>query len=209
MKKILEKWFYPWANSHEKWCLGSLFFAILRRPNDADIPFHRWENRCLEVNKWPGAILTGVKLGYHSHTMFSQVVHFLPDFGSTVIQVAEWQKPQWLDWTELAFLDSENGNLLGLLFLTKDSEMLWFALGRMPVTLLPILLFTQNSTLFFFGGWGVSGFGFSCSTPIPAPSEEEICRSKPDPWGAGIANPRCCAGASDLLSNPAGLVFVK
>lgn len=50
---------------------------------------------------------------------------------------------------QLDCLGSEDGSLLGVLFLAEDSEVLSFALGRMPVTLWPIRLFARNGTLFY------------------------------------------------------------
>lgn len=94
-----------------------------------------------------------------------------------------WQ----LTWSLFGLWKSK---LTELLFLTEDSEVFWFALGKVPVTLLPLLLSAQNGTIFYW--WvGVSGFGFSCSTLVHAPSMEVNSHVV-----------KRCAEASQILGEP-------
>lgn len=148
-----------------------------------------------------------MKLGYHPHTLFSHLVHFFTRLCFTVTQVAEWK-------TDLAFLGSDNGSLLGAPFLAKDSEVRWFALGKMPVSLLPILLFAQNGTVLLVGGEFQD-----LASPVVRPSTCFHRRWNLALWGNVQKQARSlggcdskspsCAEVSDLFSSPAGLVFVE
>lgn len=91
--------------------------------------------------------------------------------GSTAVRAAEGQKPQWLDWTELAFLGFENGNLLGVPFFPKGLGNTLICSWKDASNFIAYSPFCPEWYPSFCW-WVVSEFGLSCPTPVPASSKE-------------------------------------
>lgn len=116
---------------------------------------------------------------------------------AAVIQVAKW-----LTRTTVTRLNSTSllGNFLVFLFLAKDSEVLWLALGEMPVTFTAYSPFCPEWYHVLLVGGELQDLASVVQHLSRFPARRWNLtwgRSQPDPWGAAVKH----LTSSSLLQN--------